>query len=501
MTNVSAPISAARSTFCDDLAQAVAADLTVVGRERAVLEDRVREGVGRDHRDPDAGLLERGLEPGEDLVAGRGVGAERDDVVVVERHVGRAELGRGGARTRPGRGAGGWRTPNWSRAAQPTVHRPKANLSSGVGLRVMGRLLVEMAAISCVDEHMPDPARVKPVTDPPARAARRDRAPRTPRGRPTRPGARAACGWTLGRRGPSAHAARAQPQPGPAAGARRPRAGVPRGHRDQHGPDPGDRVDAGGPAASRPGMVTELAPVATSRAGRPAVPLVAGARHDRGRRARGQRRLPRRAGARPRRARCSWSASRTATSGAATRRPSSTGSPSLAGDVIAGLSADGVRLAGAALALPGPGRPRHRPAAARAEPRAGATSTSSACSPRTRCSPGMPAAAGQRGQPRGPRGGRRAAARRPARASSTCPARSASVGRSSSTARSSPVSTGGAARSGTRCSGRPPTGRSRRAGRRWRRTRGRTRSWWPPGLDRAARRCPRCWTRADAGTR
>ena len=76
----------------DDLAQAVAAHTTVVRRERTVLEDRVAERVGRDHLDSDAGLVERALEARQDRVAGGGVGAERDDVVVVERHVRDAQL-------------------------------------------------------------------------------------------------------------------------------------------------------------------------------------------------------------------------------------------------------------------------------------------------------------------------------------------------------------------------------------------------------------------------
>ena len=77
----------------DDLAQAVAAHAAVVRRERAVLEDRVAERVGGDHLDGDAGLVERALEAGEDLVALGVVRAEGDDVVVVERHVRGAQLG------------------------------------------------------------------------------------------------------------------------------------------------------------------------------------------------------------------------------------------------------------------------------------------------------------------------------------------------------------------------------------------------------------------------
>ena len=72
------------------------------------------------------------------------------------------------------------------------------------------------------------------------------------------------------------------------------------------------------------------------------------------------------------------------------------------------LRADGVRVAGTALALPGPGRPRHRPAARRAEPRLARRRRRRRCSPRTPCSAALPAAPRQRGQPRRPRRGARA---------------------------------------------------------------------------------------------
>jgi len=53
----------------------------------------VRERVGRDHLDLDAGLGQRALEPGEDPFALGVVRAEGDDVVVVEGHERRAQLG------------------------------------------------------------------------------------------------------------------------------------------------------------------------------------------------------------------------------------------------------------------------------------------------------------------------------------------------------------------------------------------------------------------------
>src|SRR5689334_9586042 len=80
-----------------DVAQHLAdrepAHVPVVRGERAVLEHRVGEQVRRHHRDGQAGLRERVLEPGDQL-GPVGLGrAERDQVVVVERHPGRAELG------------------------------------------------------------------------------------------------------------------------------------------------------------------------------------------------------------------------------------------------------------------------------------------------------------------------------------------------------------------------------------------------------------------------
>lgn len=76
-----------------DLAQRVAADAAVVGREAAVLEDGVAEEVGRDHLDGQAGLVGGLLDLAEELLAGRVVRAEGHDVVVVEREAPRAEVG------------------------------------------------------------------------------------------------------------------------------------------------------------------------------------------------------------------------------------------------------------------------------------------------------------------------------------------------------------------------------------------------------------------------
>ena len=77
----------------EDLAQAVPAHAAVVRGERAVLEDRVGEGVRGDHLHLDARVRQGLAEAVEDAVALGVVGAERDDVVVVEGHVGGAELG------------------------------------------------------------------------------------------------------------------------------------------------------------------------------------------------------------------------------------------------------------------------------------------------------------------------------------------------------------------------------------------------------------------------
>ena len=75
------------------LAQREAAHAAVVGGEAAVLEDRVAEQVGGDHRDDEAGVGERVLEP-VDLLLALGVGgAEGEQVVVVEGEAVGAEFG------------------------------------------------------------------------------------------------------------------------------------------------------------------------------------------------------------------------------------------------------------------------------------------------------------------------------------------------------------------------------------------------------------------------
>jgi hypothetical protein len=75
------------------LAQGVAAYRPVVGREPAVLEDRVLEEVRGRHGDLQAGLLQRRAEP-VDVGLALGVGrAERNQVVVVEGHAICAQLG------------------------------------------------------------------------------------------------------------------------------------------------------------------------------------------------------------------------------------------------------------------------------------------------------------------------------------------------------------------------------------------------------------------------
>jgi hypothetical protein len=76
-----------------DLAQRVPADVAVVGGERALLEHRVGEQVGRGHGDDEAGLLQRVLEALHVLGALGVVAAERDQVVVVEGDAGGAQLG------------------------------------------------------------------------------------------------------------------------------------------------------------------------------------------------------------------------------------------------------------------------------------------------------------------------------------------------------------------------------------------------------------------------
>ncbi len=79
--------------IAQDLAQRVPAHAAVVAGERPVLEHRVGEGVGGDHRHDQAGLVQGVLELRDDLVATAGVATERHQVVVVERDPVRAQLG------------------------------------------------------------------------------------------------------------------------------------------------------------------------------------------------------------------------------------------------------------------------------------------------------------------------------------------------------------------------------------------------------------------------
>ena len=93
----------------DRLAQGVAAHVTVVGGERAVLEDGVREEVGGGHRHLHAGRVQR-LTEALDVALALGVrGSEGDQVVVVEGHAVGAELGQALHRLDRVEGARGWR--------------------------------------------------------------------------------------------------------------------------------------------------------------------------------------------------------------------------------------------------------------------------------------------------------------------------------------------------------------------------------------------------------
>ncbi len=75
------------------LAQREPADLAVVGGERALLEHRVEEQVGGDHRHDQPGLVQRAAQPLEAALPLGLAHLERHDVVVVERDAPRAQLG------------------------------------------------------------------------------------------------------------------------------------------------------------------------------------------------------------------------------------------------------------------------------------------------------------------------------------------------------------------------------------------------------------------------
>ena len=101
------------------LAQRVTTDAAVVAGEAAVLEHRMGEEVGGHHRHDETGLLECCLEASDLLVAGGGVAAERDQVVVVEGDAIGAEVGRAGAPSRSGRSAVGSRRRTGPAPASP----------------------------------------------------------------------------------------------------------------------------------------------------------------------------------------------------------------------------------------------------------------------------------------------------------------------------------------------------------------------------------------------
>jgi hypothetical protein len=75
------------------LAQRVPADAAVVAGEAAVLEDRVGEQVRGHHGHGQTGRVDRLAEQRDPLVALAALGAERDEVVVVQRDAPRAEVG------------------------------------------------------------------------------------------------------------------------------------------------------------------------------------------------------------------------------------------------------------------------------------------------------------------------------------------------------------------------------------------------------------------------
>ena len=77
----------------EHLTEREATHLTVVGREGAVAEDRVREEVGGHHGDHQTGGLHRLAQPTDRMTLLGGRGVEREDVVVVEAHPIGAQLG------------------------------------------------------------------------------------------------------------------------------------------------------------------------------------------------------------------------------------------------------------------------------------------------------------------------------------------------------------------------------------------------------------------------
>ena len=124
-----------------DLAERVPADGAVVGGEPAVLEHRIAEQVGGDHRHDHPGVGQRLLELGDDGVAFRGGALRWDEIVVVESDPVRAQLGQlvhGGdpGHHRPGGFAE--QVPGLP-ANRP---QPEAELVGGGGLRSHSGVLV-----------------------------------------------------------------------------------------------------------------------------------------------------------------------------------------------------------------------------------------------------------------------------------------------------------------------------------------------------------------------
>ena len=116
------------------LAQRVPADLRVVGGERAVLEDRLREQVGRRHRHPEPGLVERAPEPGDDLVplgASTSPGGTRSSSWKLTPYAPSSA-----SRWTVSTGSSGGRVscPNGSRPRLPTVQSPNVKRSRGSGV-------------------------------------------------------------------------------------------------------------------------------------------------------------------------------------------------------------------------------------------------------------------------------------------------------------------------------------------------------------------------------
>ena len=124
-----------------DLADRVAAHVAVVGGERPVAEHRVGEGVGGGHGDHQAGLLQGLPEPLDVPLPLVAVGAEGDQVVVVEGDAVGAQLGQAVDRLhRVQRRPGGVAEGVPGRPAHGPQAEAELVLSGGAGL-IHGRLL------------------------------------------------------------------------------------------------------------------------------------------------------------------------------------------------------------------------------------------------------------------------------------------------------------------------------------------------------------------------